>query len=134
MQGESESVGSSGTPKTATPSKGLDLSADLVRQVITLSTAVTAFTATFAKNFLPSTGGITSIPNALRFSWVFVIIAVFFGIVTLMTIVGAANRIEAGQPSLGANATNIRIFGVLTMVAFFIGLVLTIKASLSIVH
>ena len=62
-------------PKTP---KGLDLAADLVKQVITLSTAGTAFTATFAKNFSPSVNGVTVVPGSLRWSWVFSIIAIFF--------------------------------------------------------
>jgi hypothetical protein len=46
-----------------------------------------------------------------------------------MTLVGAANRIEAGEPSLGANARNVRVFGSLTMIAFFVALALTIAAG-----
>jgi hypothetical protein len=109
-------------PKTP---KGLDLAADLVKQVITLSTAVTAFTATFAKQFSPSSDGIPSVPGVLKYSWVFFILAIFFGIWTLMTIVGTANKIEAGQQqpvgkNVGTDNPHLRIFGSLTMIAFFI--------------
>jgi hypothetical protein len=117
-------------PKTP---KGLDLAADLVKQVITLSTAVTAFTATFAKNFSPSINGVTVVPGALRWSWVFFIGAIFFGILSLMTVVGTANKIEAGKVSLGASDPYVRSFVGLTMIAFFIGLVLTVVASFSII-
>ena len=51
-------------PKTP---KGLDLAGDLVKQVITLSTAVTAFTATFAKNFSPSVSGVSVVPWYVTF-------------------------------------------------------------------
>ncbi len=122
-------------PKTP---KGLDLAADLVKQVITLSTAVTAFTATFAKQFSPSGEGIPSVPWTLKVSWIFFVFAILFGIVSLMTIVGTANRIEAGAPALGknvgTNAPNVRLFGALTMGAFFVALVLTIAAGFSIIR
>jgi hypothetical protein len=117
-------------PKTP---KGLDLAADLVKQVITLSTAVTAFTATFAKNFSPTVSGVTVVPGTLRWSWVLFIIAIFFGILSLMTVVGTANKIEAGQPTLGTSDPYVRSFVGLTMIAFFIGLVLTVVASFSII-
>ncbi len=54
MSGSDSPSGQHEIPRTP---KGLDLAADLVKQVITLSTAVTAFTATFAKNFSPSVNG-----------------------------------------------------------------------------
>src|ERR1700722_15779024 len=123
--GTSETGAAREAPKTP---KGLDLAADLIKQIITLSTAVTAFTATFAKNFSPS-GEALSVSTPLKYSWIFFVVAIFFGVVTLMTLVGAANRIEAGEQSLGANARNVRVFGSLTMIAFFVALALTIAAG-----
>jgi hypothetical protein len=131
MQGaRTDSVGESPREPPKTP-KALDLAADLVKQVITLSTAVMAFTATFAKQFSPPGKGIPSVPGALKYSWIFFIVAIFFGIMMLMTIVGTANRIEASQPSAGTNSPNVRLFGGLTMTAFFIALALTITAGFS---
>ncbi|MGO9609541.1 MAG: hypothetical protein ACLPT4_07885 [Verrucomicrobiia bacterium] len=130
MSGSDSPSGQHEIPRTP---KGLDLAADLVKQVITLSTAVTAFTATFAKNFSPSVNGGTVVPGSLRWSWVFFIVAIFFGILSLMTVVGTANNIEAGKVSLGASDPYVRSFVGLTMLAFFIGLVLTVVASFSII-
>ena len=134
MQSASGTSGDGAARETPKTPKGLDLAADLVKQVITLSTAVTAFTATFAKNFSPSTEGVPLVPSTLRYSWIFFVVAIFFGIITLMCIVGTANRIEAGDSSAGTNAPNLRLFGSLTMAAFFIALVLTIWAGFSIIR
>jgi hypothetical protein len=109
--------------------KALDLAGDVIKQVITLSTTVTVITITFTKEFRPSGATMSSVPNALVWSWVAFGLAIFFGLWTLMTIVSETDKIEAGRESAGVNASNVRFAATVSVMLFLGGLLLTICAG-----
>lgn len=70
-----------------TQKKAFDFAVDLTKQLITLSTAIITLTVTFSKDII---GGIVNSTNRylLLFSWIFFIISILLGLLTLMALTG----------------------------------------------
>jgi len=106
--------------------KSFDFAADLVKQLITLSTAVIAITITFAKDII----GVASSGNnfLLVSAWVSFFLTILFGVWALMALTGTleplSNKSEINPPSIrGLNCTLPITFQILS---FLIAIGLTI--------
>ena len=108
---------------------GLKSAADTAKQIITLSTGVTALTVTFADKFSPSTAAELVVPLSLKLSWGAFGLTILFGVVTLMAITGTLNEIDLGKKNPGAKAKNIQLPAALMVVFFLAGLGLTISSG-----
>jgi len=104
--------------------KSFDFAADLVKQLITLSTAIIAITVTFAKDIFGISGNCVS--EWLVASWVTFFICIFFGIWTLMALTGTLNPPNQTQESPTIQGANCRIPAGLQILSFLLGLAFTI--------
>lgn len=104
--------------------KSFDFAADLVKQLITLSTAIIAITVTFAKDIFGVSGSCVS--EWLIAAWVMFFICIFFGIWTLMALTGTLNSPDQTQKSLTIQGLNCRVPAGLQILAFLFGLAFTI--------
>ena len=76
--------------------KAFDFAVDLTKQLITLSTAIITLTVTFSKDIL---GGVDdSNKYLLLTSWIFFIISIFLGVLTLMALTGNLDPMAKKQP------------------------------------
>ena len=72
--------------------------ADSTKQLIVISTAILAFTITFSKDFL---GNRTYLSKRwIVASWIFLLLSILFGIVTLLALTGTLERIPVDQLSI----------------------------------
>lgn len=107
--------------------RAFDLIADITKQVIALSTGVIALGITFNKDFLGD-ASTTAARSCLILSWVLLLVAVLFGILTLMATAGAQAQASDCPPEPYAGP--IRFFALLQLGTFFLGLVGTVVAGL----
>jgi hypothetical protein len=79
----------------APQSEGLKASADIAKQIITLSTGAVAFTVTFLDKFTAqSSGPFKSVPPSLYVAWVFFGLSVLSSLWTLMAITGTLTALD----------------------------------------
>lgn len=110
------------------PNTGTDAAADLAKQLITLSTGLTALTVTFSDKFrLPDTP--ITINSYLVFAWITFILTVVFGVWSQMAITGTINKAAIEGITPDANKPNIRIPALLMILAFSLGLIFTTLAG-----
>jgi hypothetical protein len=96
---------------------------DLVKQVITLSAGIVTVTITFFKDFV-GTGAPHGAKILMAISWMFYVLAVVFGIWTMMALTGSLGK---GQMSI--YSWNVRWPTAIHLVCFILGLGLTIGAG-----
>ena len=106
---------------------------ETVKQVITIATAVSTFTVTFADKF-KAAGSELVVPWALGASWVLFALAIFFGILTLMALTGVMASLSEAEQNKAAYRPNVRILAGTMMLRFFLAIVATIAAGFSIVR
>jgi hypothetical protein len=108
--------------------KSFDFAADLVKQLITLSTAIIAITVTFAKDIFVVSGSCAF--EWLFAAWIMFFICIFFGIWTLMALTGTLNPIKQSQHSLTIQGVNCRVPASLQILTFLLGLAFTITYAI----
>jgi hypothetical protein len=98
--------------------KAIDLASDLSKQVLTLSTALLAWTATFKRDTVGA-------PIALlKAAWTLLLISVLCGIWSLMALTGVLAPVTGPAPNnLGPS---VRIPAAAQLVAFGLGMILMI--------
>lgn len=106
---------------------------ETVKQIITISTAVSTFTITFADKFRAS-GAELVVPWSLGASWVLFALAILGGILTLMALTGNLASLPDAEQTRAAYRPNVRICAGLMMVFFFLGIAATIWAGFTIVR
>lgn len=102
-------------------------SRDVVKQVITLSTAIPALMITFAKDFVSNLP--PDVKSIAFWSWGLFLASVFFGLLTLMAITGVlAKRVgeQSESSDKGILSPNIRLFAGIQIGLFFVGLALVV--------
>jgi hypothetical protein len=110
------------------PSNGAEAAAELSKQLITLSTGLTALTVTFADKFtVPNT--VISVPSTLAVAWGAFILTVLFGIWSQMAITGTINAAALTATTPNVDTPNIRFPAFLMIATFFVGLVFTTIAG-----
>lgn len=109
-------------PLDATQKMAYDFAQDLVKQLITLATAIIALSITFLKDF--ATDSPPAARNLLAISWIAYILVVFFGIWALMAMTGSL-----AKDGISINEANMRLPAMLQIVAFVVALGLTIAAG-----
>jgi hypothetical protein len=107
-------------------SKGLELIADLTKQLLTLATAILTLTVTFSK-------GVTERVDrgavwVLKTAWVLYLLSILAGIWTMMAIAGSAMPIDAqakhsADSARLPSALQIVLFAVATLCVVVVGLV-----------
>lgn len=108
--------------------RAFDTVVDITKQVLTLSTGVAALSVTFLTDVAGNAG-----PGARAFlaaSWIAFILAVAFGLLTLMAAAGVqrdAGTQDADAPSIYAK--NLRLLGGVQLITFGVGLLLTLIAG-----
>lgn len=104
--------------------KAFDFAADLVKQLLTLSTGIILITVAFAKNIF----GSSCVVNRLWLisSWIAFFVSILFGILSLMALAGTLDAIEQKTSNNSIYESNIRLQIVLQFMAFLVGLGLTI--------
>ncbi|MEM6484622.1 MAG: hypothetical protein AAF662_06515 [Pseudomonadota bacterium] len=105
--------------------KAFDLAAELVKQIIALSTGIIALTVTFAKDLFGVSEG--EIPTTLTAAWISLFLAIVFGVWALMAFTGTLDppeRESGYAPTI--NGANCRLAVFLQIVVFLLGIGLTI--------
>jgi hypothetical protein len=97
--------------------KAYDSTADLVKQILTLSTGIIALTVTFLKDVVGSSAARAG--WAIRLSWISFLFAIVFGLWTLAAIAGSISR----QPTASVYGSNITIPLSFQFGAFGLGIV-----------
>lgn len=101
-----------------------DFAQDSTKQLITLSSGIIALTITFQKDFIGESVNAEAKPYLLG-SWLLLLLSVFFGLWTLLTLTGSLeSRGSNIQPSIYGK--NIAIPAGLLILSFFLGLCLTV--------
>jgi hypothetical protein len=113
--------------KSERAAKAFDFAQEVVKQEITLATAIFALTLTFLQDVVPA--GTDS--TLLNFSWGFYIGSVFFGLMTLMALAGVLGSDDSEDSDV--YGSGIRLFAGLQSVMFFIALGLTFLFGLKVV-
>lgn len=103
-----------------------DFALTATKQLITLSTAIIAFTVTFSGEYLknPNCQG----KGLAIASWILFILSVFFGLWTILALTGTLADEENPTPSI--NGLNVKIPSLLQILTFLSGLVLAIIFSI----
>jgi uncharacterized membrane protein (DUF485 family) len=116
--------------------KAFDFAADLTKQLITLSTGIIALTVTFSKDIM---GGVDQENRyLLLLSWIFFVLSLFFGLLTLMALTGNLDPIPKREkqpngtvtetkpsPNLTITSSNITGTTKLQVLTFFVAIILT---------
>ena len=103
--------------------KSFDFAQELVKQIITLSSGITAITITFFKDFAGSDAPVAA-RTLMSVSWIFYVLAVGFGILAMMALTGSLSRAQ-----LDINQRNMTTPAALQFLSFLIGLILTVAAG-----
>jgi hypothetical protein len=102
--------------------KAFDFAQETTKQILTLAAGIITVTVTFIGSDLKAYPSSTR--TWLELSWLFFLISILFGVFTLMSLSGTLERPgEARTPSI--YAPGIRVFGVLEVGAFMLGLAFT---------
>lgn len=107
-------------------SKSFDFAADLVKQLITLSTAVIAITITFSKDIVGAGGEANNV--WLISAWLGFFLAIIFGVWALMALTGslAAPSGSADLPERSIGQANCQVPVGLQILSFLVAMGLTI--------
>jgi hypothetical protein len=102
--------------------KAYDFAQELVKQIITLSSAIITVSIAFLKDL------VSNAPDGARtmvaVSWIFFILAVLFGVLTLGALTGSLSNNKASIME-----TNMRAPAIVHVGSFIIGLVLIVIAG-----
>lgn len=109
-----------------TRQRAFDLVVEITKQVITLATALVALGVTFAKDFVGV--GPEDARLWLARSWVAFLLSIVFGLVTLMACAGAHGRAKE-DGNVDPYQTNIRVVGSVQLLAFVVGLAMSVMAG-----
>lgn len=110
--------------------KSFEFAQDIIKQLLALATGIPAFMITFSKDFAQN---VTNCSKLLAlWSWGFFIASVLFGLLALMSLTGVlasfdeklSGKSKSRTRGGGIYSANVRIFTVLQMLTFFVGLVL----------
>jgi hypothetical protein len=106
--------------------KSFDFAADLVKQLISLSTGIIALTITFSKDFLQS-GSAPSAKDLAMVAWCIFVLSILCGIWALMAMTGTLDQKPGGKPvPVTIRGPNIVIPSALQIFFFIGGLAMTI--------
>lgn len=104
--------------------KAFDFAQELTKQVITLSSGIIAVTISFVKDIAGPTAP-AGAKTLLAVSWGFYILAVIFGVVTLMALTGS---LATGRTNITTN--NARRPAAIQIASFVLALILTVAAAI----
>ena len=107
---------------TKTQEKAFDFAQDLVKQIITLSSAIIALSITFLKDFVIEAP--SGARNLIAVSWVFFLLAVLSGVWSLMALTGTL-----GEDQTNITGSNVRLPAIIQSSSFIIGLILLVIAG-----
>jgi hypothetical protein len=103
--------------------KAFDFALDVTKQLITLATAVIALTITFLTDVAKEASADTA--RWLQAGWVFYLVSIAFGILTLMALTGTLGDTKSSDPP-SINASNILMFAKVQVGSFFVAVALTL--------
>src|SRR2546425_9281548 len=104
--------------------KAFDFAADVTKQLLTLATAIVAFTITFSGNFstaLSRGGG-----PYLGAAWVAFLVSIIFGLWTLLALTGTVEPSPKYPAEFSIRGANVRIPAALQILTFLTAVGLTI--------
>lgn len=108
--------------------KAFDFAADLVKQLITLSTGIIALTVTFSKDIFNANG--TCFSGWLVSAWVAFFVSIILGVWALMALTGTLDPPKGQNPNLSIQGGNCRIPTGLQVLTFLIGIGLTVTYAI----
>jgi hypothetical protein len=94
---------------------------DTTKELIAFASAIIALTITFAKDFVGTVD--PSVQAWALWAWIALLASVFFGLWTLMALTGS---LQGGNGTASIVGPNVRAPAALQILAFFVGLMLTI--------
>ena len=100
---------------------------EITKQVLTLATGIIALTITFVKDFATHAGAAAK--DVLAWSWVFYVLSIVFGFMTLMASAGRQQEAADNSTTPTVNAGNLRFCGIVQLSAFLVGIILTVIAG-----
>ena len=117
------------TPATDWTEKAFTFASDIVKQVLTLASAILGVTVTFQKDILLDQGGWTE--RFLKGAWGALAVCVVFGLLALGAMTGqfASRQGAVGPPSVNSGST--RAFAIMQLLAFGIAIVLVMVFALT---
>lgn len=104
--------------------KAFDFAADLVKQLITLSTGIIALTVTFSKDIFADNCAFYT--DWLISAWVAYLISIICGLWALMALTGTLDPPKRQGAIKSIQGANCRLPTLLQIIAFFVGTALTI--------
>jgi uncharacterized membrane protein YbjE (DUF340 family) len=103
--------------------KAFEFASEVSKQVLALASGIIALTITFSKDFVA--GVSPEARKILALAWVFYIVSILFGILTLMALTASLGPDNKGkEPSVYSR--NVRIPAAVQVLSFFLGLCLTV--------
>jgi hypothetical protein len=110
--------------------KAFEFAQETTKQLLTLATAVIALTIAFIKDF--AAGASLAAKTVMAVSWLFFLLSVVSGLLTLMALTGtlAATRAPDLDREPTITGTNVTRPARLQALSFFLGLLLMIVAGL----
>lgn len=113
------------------PAEGLKAASNATKQIITLSTGITALTVTFAKEF--KVAGALTVPWQLKWAWIAYGATLFFAVWSLLAITGTLAKSDANLAASPSDK-NIIIPAVPMVLLFIAAFGLTICAGFQIIQ
>lgn len=105
--------------------KSFEFSQQFIRQLITLSTAIVALTATFYKTLIGENGSFDRVSLALLICiWTFFLLSTWFGVRTFMSVIGTLDHAKDKTPSIYDRSITSRARP--QVIFFFLGLMASI--------
>ncbi len=105
--------------------KSFDFAQETVKQLIALSTGVVALTVTFSEDVLGDKAA--EVADTLTRSWIAFLVSIVFGVWSLMALTGSLGAKDSPE----IYGWGVRLPAILQILAFAIGMVLTIKVGAS---
>jgi hypothetical protein len=112
--------------------KSFELADELVKQLITISTAVIGLSVTFSKDMLGSPTHRTA--SVMWVSWVLFFVSICFGIATMMALAGEAHKVAHGEVSGGIYQPQVKAMAAAHILTFLGAIVLLIAAGVIMVR
>ena len=109
--------------------RAFDTVTEITKQVLALAAGIIALTITFFKDFAPNAARASRVLIAV--GWLFYVVSILAGCMTLMASAGVQQKAATEKQDADINAGNLRMLGVVQLIAFLIAIILTVVAGIT---
>lgn len=120
-------------PDKPVPIEGPKLAVDIAKQLITISLALLAFSVAFSNAFRSAPTAPLPIPASLKLAWGLYLGTIFFALWVMFAATGTALNADEMKPSKTGHK-NIKLPSGLSIICFFVAIVLTAHAGYAILN